>query len=200
MIKFVVWLLLILTPLLALAEGKLEIEKGGVDLLTVDGLSRPFTVFDQLIHSLGREADEAAKALQPERNDFTPSWPGMDIARGQVGYSWTRRRVLVTFDLSVTGMNDPWREVCERHIRHMASRMMLTGLVSTSDGLSNRGMLFLQRHLGTMFAEGGSGDEVSLQPFMDALVVTGRFFHPGYLRSCALDIKTNRMTYHEYIP
>lgn len=204
MIKFVVCLLLILTPLHASAEegADIEIEKGSSDLFQSKGLSRPFTIFDQLIYSLGREAVEAAKEIQPIKNDFTPLWPGMDTPRGSVGYSWARRRVFVTFDLSVTAMNDPWREVCERHIRYMASHMMLRGLGSQSAEFSNWQQLFLQRHLGTTFAEAGDAD--SLQPFMDALVVMGRFYvsatekTPRYLRSCALDIKTDRMTYHQY--
>jgi hypothetical protein len=206
MIKFVVCLLLILTPLSASAEegADIEIEKGGSDLLKAEGLSRPFTIFDQLLYSLGKEAVEAAKAIQPIKNDFTPRWPGMNTPTGQVGYSRTQGRVFVTFDLNVTGMNDPWREVCERHIRYMADHMMLRGLGSQSAGFSNMGKLFLRRHLGTAFADDDTQAD-SLQPFMDALVVMGRFYSPAatektpaHLRSCALDIKTDRMTYYDY--
>jgi len=199
MIKFVVCLLLMLTPLLASAEVRLgiEIEKGSSDLPKAEGLSRPFTVFDHLLYSLGREAIEAAKAIQPINNDFTPRWPQSDVASGSVGYVRAQGRVFVTFDLDVTGMNDPWREVCERHIRYMAVYMRLSGTGSQSAGFSTMRELFIVRHLGTTFA-GDDTQADSLQLFLDALVVMGRFSSPDRLRSCALDIKTNRMTYYDY--
>jgi len=210
MIKIVVCMLLILTPLSASAEGELgiEFEKGSFDLLNTEVFSNPFTIFDQLLYSLGKETTKAAEGIRPITNDFTPKWKNsMDAARGTVEYSKKLSRVFVTFDLSVTSLNDPWREVCERHIRRAASDLGVAGLGSQghSANYSNETWrkMFFQKHLGPK----ATVDETqvdSLQPFLDALVLMGRFAvdgkekSPAYLRSCALDIKTDRMMYYEY--
>jgi hypothetical protein len=223
MIKFVVCLALVLIPLSASATRELEIEKGSIDLLksletekgSIDLLksevfSRPFTIFDMLLHSLGKEITEAAKDIQPEKNDFIPSRYG--YPSGQIRYIKEASRVAVGFDITVRGMNDPWREVCKRHVNHMAQYLGVSDLGSQQASANNalasslteagiRG--FFQSHLGPKVSQ--DIPLAQFYPFLDALVVIGEFkvLTPdekslAYLRFCQLDIKNDRMTFFEY--
>jgi hypothetical protein len=204
MIQLVGFVVLILIAPSAFAEQHLEIEKGSADLLKSEALSRPFTVLDQLLYSLDKEANEVAKGLRPEKNDFRPLKQSYHSAR--VEYQKEGSRVAVVFEKTVSGMDHPWREVCKRHVRHMARDLGVAGLGSQqgSPPLDGLARTFFERHLGPKVTRDMPVD--SFQPFFDALVVIGQFNVTtadektlANLRYCALDIKTDRMTYFEHI-
>jgi len=197
---------LLLSPIATFADG-IEIEKGSVDLLKSEALSRPFTVFDQLLYGLEGKANEDLKYLLPRKNDFTLSEdydPNVTV-----GYAKGILRVGVTYFVRVSTMNEPWREVCERHVQIMAS---LLGVSHLGSQVANqhpeirdrevRG--FFSRYLGS----GGSIETIpvsSLQPFVDAILVSVEFSVErsdkkglAYERQCLLDIKSNRIKYYEY--
>jgi hypothetical protein len=90
-------LLALSSPLTVTAEDGLTIEKGSVDLLNSEVLSRPFTIFDQLLFSLGKEAAKNAKYLVPENQDFRPSKRAGDVFT-KVRYEKGNSRVGVLFD------------------------------------------------------------------------------------------------------
>jgi hypothetical protein len=206
MIKFVVSLVLILIPLSASAKVDLEIENGSVDLLKSEVLSRPFTIFDQLLYSLGKEAAQNAKYLQPENQDFRPSKHLRDIFT-EVRYEKGNSRVGVLFDMTVSGMNDPWREVCNRHVKDMALflgvRSLGSQIAHPNPEIKASGVhLFFSRYLGPKWSQ----DDIpvaSLQPFIDSMVIIGGYKVEGgqtlaFLRYCALDIKNGHITYYEH--
>ena len=129
MINLIACLVLALfSALTVTAEDGLDIEKGSVDLLKSEVLSRPFTIFDQLLFSLGKEAAKNAKYLVPENQDFRPSKRAGDVFT-KVRYEKGNSRVGVLFDMTVSGMNDPWQGVCKRHVEHMALFLGVQGLV-----------------------------------------------------------------------
>lgn len=81
--KLIAYLVLALfTPLTVTAGDELTIEKGSVDLLKSEVLSRPFTIFDQLLYSLGKEAAQKAKYLQPENQKLQTFPRRSDTNRG----------------------------------------------------------------------------------------------------------------------
>ena len=204
MIQLVGFLVFILIAPSAFAKPQLEIEKGSVDLLKSDELSQPFTVLDQLLYSLDKEANEVAKGLRPEKNEFKLSKQSYHSAR--VEYRKDVSRVGIVFEKTVSAMDEPWRKVCQRHVRRIARELGVTGLGSQQgapplDGLAHT---FFERHLGPTVTRDMSVD--SFQPFLDALVVIGQFNVTtadektlANLRYCALDIKTDHMTYFEHI-
>jgi hypothetical protein len=202
--KVLGFLLLIST---AAAAAGLDIQKGDVDLLKSEALSRPFTVFEQLLYSLEKEAIEDAKDLQPVNNDFKLS--RLHYPSATVTYEKKTSRVGVTFPVTVSGMNDPWREVCERHIRYMALSLGVLGLGSQAThpnpGMKDAGVhQFFSRYLGpSMTLE--NTPVASLRPFLDAVVVIVSFSVErtdkkglAYIRQCALDIKSDHMEYFEH--
>jgi hypothetical protein len=203
MIRFVVCLVLILIPLSTSADSELEIETGNVDLLNSEALTRPYTVFDHLLYSLDREVNEVAKNLRPEKNDFRPSKSANDSAR--VTYEKEVSRVGVLFEKTISNIDDPWRKVCERHVRRMAKDLGVSELGSEQASVPPEGPVraFFKRHLGpTVFRD---RSVAPLQAFLDALVVVGQFKvetadrkRVAHLFSCALNIKNDRMTYFEH--
>jgi hypothetical protein len=196
-------LVLLLIPLSTSADSELEIETGGIDLLKSEALARPYTVFDHLLYSLDKEVNEAAKNLRPEKNDFRPSKYANDSAR--VTYEKEVSRVGVLFEKTISGMDDPWRKVCERHVRRMARDLGVSGLGSEQALVPEEGLVrtFFKRHLGpTVFRDRSMAP---FQAFLDALVVIGQFkVEPAdrkrvaHLFSCALNIKNDHMTYFEH--
>lgn len=204
MIQLMVWFVLVLSAPSAFAKPQLEIEKGSVDLLNSEGLSRPYTVLDQLLHSLDREARQIAKGLRPEKDEFTLSKQSYQSAR--VEYQPDVARVRIVFEKTVSAMNEPWREVCKRHVRRIARELGIAGLGSQHDAPPIDGLAhtFFERHLGPTVTREMSVD--AFQPFLDALVVIGQFNVTAgdektlaNLRYCALDIKNDHVTYFEHI-
>ena len=194
------------SPLIVIAEDGLNIEKGNVDLLRSDVLSRPFTIFDQLLYSLGKEAAENAKYLRPENDDFRPSRHGRDVST-EVRYEKGNSRVGVLFDVTVSGMNDPWRDVCKRHVEQMALslgvRYLGSQVAHPDPAIKNSEVqVFFSRYLGPKW----SRDDIpvaALQPFIDSMVVIGGYKVEGvrtlaFLRYCALHINNGHMTYYEH--
>jgi hypothetical protein len=188
------------------AEQGLSIEKGNVDLLKSDVLSRPFTIFDQLLYSLGKEAAENAKYLRPENDDFRPSRHVRDVST-EVRYEKGNSRVGVLFDMTVSGMNDPWRDVCKRHVEYMALALGIHSLGSQvahpDPAIKGSGVqVFFSRHLGHKWSQ----DDIpvaALQPFIDSMVVIGGYKVErgetlAFLRYCALHINNGHMTYYEH--
>lgn len=204
--RFAAFGVLLLTSIAASAGG-LDIEKGSVDLLKSEALSRPVTIFDQLLYSLEKEAIEDAKDLRPEKNDFNLST--LHYASAKVTYEKKIARVGVIFSATVSSMNDPWREVCERHVHRMALTLGVLSLGSQATH-PNPEMkdaeirVFFSRHLGPNVSLGNM-PVASLQPFLDEVVVIVQFSVEradkkglAYIRQCALDIKNNHMKYYEH--
>jgi hypothetical protein len=206
-VKYIcVFFVLFLTPIAASAAG-LDIEKGNADLLKSQTLSRPFSMFDQLLYSLAIVANENANYFKAEKKDFTP-WTHY-YPSANVTYEKEIARVAVTFPVTVSHMNDPWRQVCEQHARNMAMDLGVLGLGSQAahpnPDMKTEGIRqFFSRHLGPSVLL----DNMliaSLQPFLDAMVVIVDFSVQSsdkkglvYFRQCALDIKNDRMKYNEY--
>lgn len=204
MIQLVGFFVLILIAPSAFAKQQLEIEKGSVDLLKSDALSQPFTVLDQLLYSLDKEANEVARGLRPEKNEFRLSKQSYHSAR--VEYQKDVSRVGIVFEKTVSAMDEPWRKVCQRHVRRIARDLGVAGLGSQQGSPPVEGLArtFFERHLGPTVTRDMSVD--SFQPFLDALVVIGQFNVTtadektlANLRYCALDIKNDHMTYFEHI-
>lgn len=203
MIQLVGFFILILIAPPAFAKPHLEIERGSVDLLKSEELSQPYTVLDQLLYSLDREAKQIAKGLRREKDEFRLSKQSYQSAR--VEYRKDVARVGIVFEKTVTAMDDPWREVCKRHVRRIARELGIAGVGSQQDAppLDGLAYTFFERHLGPAVRD-MSVD--SFHPFLDALVVIGQFNVTtadektlANLRYCALDIKNDRMTYFEHI-
>lgn len=207
---FVACVLVIFAPLTASAEiieNHLGIEKGSVDLPKNEALAKPFTVLDQLLYSLKLEAMRASKFFNPENDDFRLLKYSDDHPQVDVQYTKDQRRVGISFELSVQGMDDPWEQVCERHIRKMTQILVLeeAGSIRDKPSFNDRDTLayrrvFLQGLLGQVLIE-DEAKVISLQPFIDAIVVIGKFsvWKDGKFsyRHCARDIKSKKMTYFE---
>ena len=207
MINLIACLVLALfSPLTVTAEDGLTIEKGSVDLLKSEVLSRPFTIFDQLLYSLGKEAAENAKYLKPENQDFRPSERLRDVFT-EVRYEKGNSRVGVLFDMTVSGMNDPWREVGKRHVETMALflgvRALGSQIAHPNPEIKVSGVhQFFSRYLGPKWSQDDM-PAASLQPFIDSMVIIGGYKVEGgrtlaFLRYCALHINNGHMTYYEH--
>ena len=91
------------------------IKSGDEDLLKNHTLSQPFTIFDQLLLWLDQKANEQAKNIRPEKGDF--QWPKIEMPTlSNVKYDRSVYRTGIQFDLTVTGINDPWQNVCAKHV------------------------------------------------------------------------------------
>ena len=205
-LQVILVLTFVLNPPSASAERVLDIENGPIDLQESQPLTKPFTILGQLLYSLERKVYEESEYIQPENSDFR-------LLRNRnvvtsVRYEKQNCRVGITFEVSVKGMDDPWEHVCERHTSRLALRLGILGAGSKSaneEANITRGILrrvFFHNHLGPVFADDDATK--ALQPFIDAVVVIGQFSvvtadekSLAYSRWCALDIKTERMTYFE---
>jgi len=98
-------------------------------------------------------------------------------------------------------MNDPWREVCERHVKAFAQDLSI--LPPTPNVNETMMRSFFRKHLGPMVEPLPVS---ALRPFFDAIFVGATFLveslEPGktlaYRRLCWLDNKTGQMTFHEH--
>lgn len=107
------------------AAAEPPVEKGAVDLLQDATLSQPFTIFDQLLLGLDQKAREVAKEVTPEKNDFRLSRMGRSDATTTVVYDKSRARTSIQFGLDLSGIDDPWQDVCAKHVRRIAVRLAL---------------------------------------------------------------------------
>src|SRR4051812_39743352 len=89
-------------------DAAAQIAKGDDDLLRNPNLSQSFTVLDQLLLTLARKASVTAKDLRPEKSDFRPSRGG--FVYSSVSYDRPLARTGVAFQVTVTGIDDPWRD------------------------------------------------------------------------------------------
>jgi hypothetical protein len=101
------------------------VEKGAVDLLQDTTLSQPFTIFDQLLLGLDQKAREIAKEVPPDKNDFRVSRMGLSDATSTVVYDKSRARTSIQFGLYLSGIDDPWQDVCAKHLGRIAVRLAL---------------------------------------------------------------------------
>lgn len=198
--------ILLLISVTVTAAG-LDIEKGRVDLLKSEALSRPFTIFDQLLYSLQKEATEAAKYLRPKNNEFRFS--KLHYSSAEVGHEEIISRIGIVFPVIVSGMNDPWREVCKRNADHMAQTLGVVWLGSqvthpNPELQSVSVRMFFTKHLGANIPRRNIPVE-SLRSFLDALVIIVDFRVEraggkglAYIRQCALDVRNNQMKYYEH--
>jgi hypothetical protein len=209
MMKLLACLVLMLSSPLAVsaAEVQLKIEKGSVDPLTNDVLSKPFTIFDQLLYGIGKEAGEKVMDLRPVNEDYRVSKQHSYIST-EVRYEKGNSRVGVLFDMTVSGMNDPWRDVCKRQVTEMSRLLHFEALgsqIATQEGEGKawRFHYFFTHYLGHKWSKEDM-PATSLQPFIDSLVVIGGFKLQGkdgqlaYLRYCALHINDDHVSYYEH--
>ena len=197
---------LILGVTLACAAWSVEaadlIEKGTEDLLQSASLSQPFTVFDQLLLSLDRKASEVAKYLRPEKNDFRPSTTVSGAATSRVYYDKSFARTAIEFHLTVSGIDDPWREVCAKRVRDVAGP---GGLWLPSSNESIIARAFFSDHLGPRLVS-DDAQLANYKAFSDSIVVQLRFLVESggkpnrlkFLRQCSLDNKTNQVSFYEH--
>ena len=102
------------------------IEKGAVDLLQNATLSQPFTIFDQLLLRLDQKAREVAKEIRPEKNDFRLHPLNYTLGvDSSVAYDKSYARTSIAFGLRLSGIDDPWQDVCAKHIKEIAARLRL---------------------------------------------------------------------------
>lgn len=199
--------ILVSTSAIGFTQERIDLDKGKTDLLKNEGLSQPFTVLDQLLYSLQKEADADAKYFRPEDDDFRIGSGDSWGATASVAYDRGLLRVGVAFAVTVTGMNDPWREVCKKHVKEMAvilGVLLPHGEQASSDMGKTLLRVTAARYLGPM-AQSGQVPITSLRDFFDSIVVTGRFPVSGrngkglrYLRQCWLDTRSGRMSYYEH--
>lgn len=195
-------LTIILTCSIVCAEAANSVDKGSKDLLHNPTLTQTFTVFDQLLLGLDHKADQISNHLQPEKNDFrltSSEFPTLST----VYYDKTLFRTIVEFDLTVNGMDDPWRDVCAKHAKEIA------GFRYLDLPNSKTWNPFDQRLISSILGPGIVSDNAQLdrfRAFFDSIVIHLTFKivdkdNPGHLkfaRDCYLDNKTGRITYHQY--
>jgi hypothetical protein len=210
MMKLLACLVLTLCSPLAssAAEGQFNIEKGSVDPFTNDVLSKPFTIFDQLLYGLGKEAAEKVMDLRSKNEDYRVAKQHSYIST-EVRYEKENSRVVVGFDITVSGMNDPWRDVCKRQVIGLSELLHFYALGSqvatyeSGEGKAWRVHYFFKHYLGHKWSKEDM-PAASLQPFIDSLVVIGGFKVAGndgylaYLRYCALHINDGHISYYEH--
>jgi hypothetical protein len=185
------------------AQGDPIVEKGPSELGSHELFSRPFTVFDQLLYALAKHADESVEHLKPHDNEFrflerVPGYQARPSAR--VESIPDLHRVAVGVSLEVSGMNDPWREVCERHVKDFASLLRI-------DVPPRRSGASVKYFFGKLL--GPTANQMSptqLAVFLDALVVVATFNVASnsrakplsYTRQCFLDGKSGKVTFREH--
>lgn len=179
-------------------------ERGAEDPLRNAGMSRPFTVFDQLLASLDRRASEIAERLRPEKNDFQPSITIPFIAISQVHYDRSSARIGIEFGLDVSGMADPWRDVCAKRVKDIVGPRGLS-LPSTRGKIwQPSAFLFFSPLLGARLV--ASDQLENYKAFSDSIVIKLRFNVEGsdrtkplkFLRECFWDNKTGDISFREH--
>lgn len=202
----VCFVLLIAAFTSAHANNGLDIKMGSADLFENSVLSRPFTVFDQLLYNLEKRAKDVT--LTPLKNEFRAAYGSSHVSAG-VRYERRISRIGLVFKIMVSGMDDPWRRVCEFHLTTITKHLWVANLGSQAphsypslkDGQKK---FFYSLLLGPVIDSDALSIE-SLQPFLDALVIVLEFevISPNttgiaYVRQCALDVKTDHITYQEH--
>lgn len=187
------------------ANNELDIKMGSTDLFKNSVLSRPFTVFDQLLYNLEKRAKDVT--LTPLKNEFRAAYDSSHVSAA-IRYEKSTSRIGLVFKIMVSGMDDPWRRVCEFHLTTITNHLWVANLGSQAahpypsqkDGQKK---FFYSLLLGPMIDSDALSIE-SLQPFLDALVIVLEFDVIGptttgfaYVRQCALDVKTDHITYQE---
>ena len=197
---------LILGVTLACAAWSVEaadlIDKGTEDLLQNAGLSQPFTVFDQLLLSLDRKASDVSKSLRPEKNDFRTSNTVSGDATSRVYYDKSSDRTAIEFSLYVSGIDDPWRDVCARRVRDIAGPRGLW-LPSSKESIILH--VFFNHHLGPRSVS-HDAQLANYKAFSDSIVValnfsveSGNRTKPlNFIYQCFLDNKTGQVSFSEY--
>lgn len=177
------------------------IENGAVDLLQEATLSQPFTILDQLLLRLDEKAREVAKDIRPENNDFR-LYPSLRSgADSTVAYDRSTARTSIVFGLALSGIDDPWRDVCAKHIQR----------IHISLGLPHRrhwditGRSFFLRLLGPRIQSDDVQHE-AYKVFSDSIAVTLRLWvgdhatQRSFALYCFYDNKTHRVSFLEQRP
>lgn len=176
------------------------IEKGAEDLLQNKALSQPFNVFDQLLLSLDRRANDVAKQFRPEKNDYRPI-PGIVEVFSSVLYEKSAFRTTIGFSLYVSGIDDPWRDVCAKRVKRIAYALGLPDAKNWE--VSKYG--YFPSVLGPRL----TADRAQLdnyRSFSDSIVVGLKIMEESgdrkkplkHIRECFLDNKTGLVSFREH--
>lgn len=170
-------------------------------------MSQPFTIFDQLLLSLDRKVSEVARSLRPEKNDFRPSQRGSPEASSFVSYDESMARTVVEFDLTVSGIDDAWREVCAKHVNDIVTfGLQLPYSEQWKTGEYNiTGLGFFSEFLGPQLTSNAT-ELRNYKAFSDSIVVKLQFAVENddkkkplkLLRICFFDNKTNLVSFYEH--
>jgi hypothetical protein len=180
------------------------IEKGAEDLLGNSTLSQPFTVLDQLLLSLQRRATEEAKHIRPEKNDYRPSSAVHGEVSAVVAYMKPTARTHVGFHVTVSGIDDPWRSVCERRLKNLVTfglRLPYHEEWKQKD-FRLTALGFFGDFLGPRLAS-DPAQLTNYKSFSDSIVVILQFFQesggkPRFLRQCFWDNKSGQVSFLEH--
>jgi len=90
-------------PAISLAQDQSApvVKKGSVDLTAHQTLSKPFTVLEQVLYSLQKNADENTKYFRPEKNDFRLSERFRSEPWAQVDYHKSLHESALAWRLSL---------------------------------------------------------------------------------------------------
>lgn len=189
------------------AEAADVIEKGAEDLLRNSTLSQPFTILDQLLVNLDREASEVAKSLRPEKNDFRPSNTVSGNATSFVYYDKSSARTAIEFRLTVSGIDDPWRNVCKNRVSDIAAfGLWLPYHKEWQQEFKITIPRFFSEILGSRLAS-DDAQLANYKAFSDSIVVALLFSVESgnrekplkFLRQCFWDNKTGQVSFREHI-
>lgn len=189
------------------AEGADLIQKGAEDLLRNSTLSQPFTILDQLLLGLDRKASEVAKYLRPEKNDFRPTRIVSPDASSTVSYDKTIARTVIQFNLTVSGIDDPWRGVCEKRIKDIVTfGLSLPYSEEWKQEMKLTAWGFFNGLLGPHLTSSDNAQLEKYKAFSDSIVVTLTFAVESgdrakplkFLRQCFWDNKTSQVTFREH--
>jgi hypothetical protein len=179
--------------------------KGADDLLRNDVLSRPFTVFDQLLLGMDQKAARVARAIRPENNDYRPSTREGLLPSGHVFYDEANRRTMVEFAIWVRGVEDPWRETCARRVRELVGPEGMLLPRTTPNAWPTSGYTFFPEFLGPRLTANDSrvddyksfSDSIAVSLFI--IVESGNPTKPlKYHHTCTFDNKTGQIFYRDH--
>ena len=188
------------------AEASDVVEKGAEDLLRNSTLSQPFTILDQLLLSLDRKASAVARSLRPEKNDFRPSHTVSPEAFSSVYYDKATARTVIEFRLTVSGIDDPWRDVCAKRLKDIVTfGLQLPYSGEWKQELKPTVVGFFSEFLGPRLTS-DDAQLVSYKAFSDSIVVELRFLVESgekkkplkFLGQCFWDNKTSQLSFREY--
>ena len=187
-------------------EAADAIPKGDKDLLRDSTLSQSFTVFDELLLSLDRNALVVARVFRPKNGDFRPSHNEYaSLAISRVNYDKDHARIVIAFDLAVSGIDDPWRDVCAKRVREIVGPEGLWLPRNESNVWQMSARTFFTPLLGPrIFATDPQLE--GYKAFSDSIVVALQFrVESGvqtkplkFIRECFWDNKTGKVSFREY--